>query len=108
MNIESALCAERIEADVNNTNMLLSPGMYAEAIIESGGSNNAFAVPKSAVLYNTTEGKYIFVGDDVNHLKKVSVSTGNQSSDSIEIFGDFKQGEKIVIDPDDGLNSKVQ
>ncbi len=107
MNVESALRAERIEADINNTNMLLSPGMYAEAIIESDGSNNAFAVPKSAI-FNTTEGKFVFVGDDIKQLKKVSVSTGNQSSDSIEIFGNLKEGEKVVTNPDDGLDNKLQ
>lgn len=102
MNVEPALRAERIEADINNKNMLLTPGMYAEVIIENNGSTNAFAVPKSAVL-TTTEGKYVFETDNAKLLKKVNVSTGNQSADSVEVFGALKQGEKVVTNPDDEM-----
>lgn len=93
MNVESALRSERIEADVNNKDLLLAPGMYAEVQLESVGNANAFKVPKSAVL-TTTEGKYVFTGTSEKDLKKVSVSTGNQSADSVEVFGALQDGKK--------------
>jgi RND family efflux transporter MFP subunit len=102
MNVESALRSERIEADVNNKDLSLAPGMYAEVQLESDGNANAFKVPKSAVL-TTTEGKYVFTGTNEKDLKKISVSTGNQSVDSVEVFGALQEGEKVVTNPDDEM-----
>ncbi|MGN6353136.1 MAG: efflux RND transporter periplasmic adaptor subunit [Parafilimonas sp.] len=102
MNVESALRSERIEADVNNKDLSLAPGMYAEVQLESDGNANAFKVPKSAVL-TTTEGKYVFTGTNEKDLKKISVSTGNQSVESVEVCGALQEGEKVVTNPDDEM-----
>ena len=105
--IQSALRSERIEVDVANADMKLSPGMYADVLLKTVGNATAFAVPKTAVL-TTTEGKFVFVSTGKYTYKKVSVSTGNQSTDRMEVYGDLKQGDQIVINPDDALVDEAE
>ena len=101
MNIQSQLRSELIEADIDNHDQKLSPGMYADVVLPSNGSANAFKVPKTAVL-TTTEGKYILTKDD-NKLKKISVTTGNQTDSKTEVFGNVQAGEKVIINPDEAM-----
>lgn len=102
MNIGEKLRAERIEVDVKNNDMQLAPGMYADVIVQMSGDANAYSVPKSAVL-TTTEGRYVFVNTGKDTYKKINVSTGNQTNDKTEVFGDLKAGEQVVANPDDAL-----
>ena len=84
-----------IEIDVENTGNKFKPGMYAEVVLPTSGSANAFVIPKSAVVI-TTERKYIIMVDDNNHAKWVDVSEGNQSADSTEIFGNLHNGVVVI------------
>jgi membrane fusion protein, multidrug efflux system len=80
---------------VLNPHDLFKPGMYAEVVLPTSGSANAFVVPRSAVV-TTTERKYVIVAD--NHVAKwVNVSEGNQSNDSTEIFGNLHTGDEVVV-----------
>ncbi|MBE7174632.1 MAG: efflux RND transporter periplasmic adaptor subunit [Williamsia sp.] len=107
MDIESRLRTERIEIDVNNADMKLSPGMYANVLMATKGSATGFAVPKSAVL-TTTEGRYVFVDSGNHNFRKINVSTGNQSAEEIEVYGALQKGQKVVINPDDALADEAE
>jgi membrane fusion protein (multidrug efflux system) len=63
----NAYRSETIEIDVQNTTNKFKPGMYAEVVLPTSGSANAFVVPKSAVV-TTTERKYI-VAVENSHAK---------------------------------------
>ncbi len=102
MNIQSQLRSELIEADIDNRDAKLSPGMYADVMLSSNGSANAFIVPKMAVL-TTTEGKYILVKNGENKLQKINVTTGNQSENKVEVFGDVQAGEQVIANPDESM-----
>jgi len=86
--------SETIEIDVLNSANIFKPGMYAEVVLPASGSTNAFVVPKSAVV-TTTERKYVIV-DDNNTARWVDVSTGNQSADSTEIFGNLHNADSVI------------
>ena len=105
--IQSQLRSERIEVDVPNADMKLSPGMYADVLLKTAGSTTAFAVPKTAVL-TTTEGKYVFVSTGKYTYKKITITTGNQAADKIEVYGDLKEGDKVVSNPDDALVDEAE
>ena len=107
MDISSQQRTERIEADINNKDLVLSPGMYADVLLQSNGSATAFSVPKSSVL-TTTEGRYVFVDTGKNTYRKVNVSTGNQTTDKIEVYGKLQQDEKVVTNPDDALEDNAE
>ena len=86
--------SETIEIDVLNPNNKFKPGMYAEVVLPTSGSENAFVVPKSEIV-TTTERKYVIVADN-NIAKWVDISEGNQANDSTEIFGNLHNGEEVV------------
>ncbi|MFI5195555.1 MAG: efflux RND transporter periplasmic adaptor subunit [Chitinophagales bacterium] len=87
--------SETIEIDAENTGNKFKPGMYAEVVLPTSGSANAYVVPKSAVV-TTTERKYVITVDDNSHAKWVDISEGNQSSDSTEIFGNLHNGTVVI------------
>jgi len=86
--------SETIEIDVLNPNDKFKPGMYAEVVLPTSGSTNAFVVPKSAIV-TTTERKYVIVADN-NIAKWVDISEGNQGNDSTEVFGNLHDGEEVI------------
>ncbi len=106
MNISSQLHSERIEMDVWNKDGVLSPGMYADVILNSKGNVQAFTIPKSAVV-TSTERKYILVIRNGKTIK-VDISTGNETTDKIEIFGKVEIGEKIITNANDEIKEGIQ
>ena len=89
--------SEAVEIDVRNADDKLKPGMYTEVLIPTSGSTNAFVVPRSAVV-TTTERKYVIAARD-GRSEWVDVSEGNQSNDSVEIFGRLHSSDKIITNP---------
>ncbi len=87
--------SETIEIDVKNASNMFKPGMYAEVVLPTSGSANAYVVPKSVVV-TTTERKYVIAVE--NGISKwIDVSEGNQGSDSTEIFCNLHPGDMVVV-----------
>lgn len=97
---------ERVEVDVPNTNGTLSSGMYADVIIYSGGNKNALFVPKSSVV-TSTERKYVLVVEK-GSIKKVDVSTGNQTTDKVEVYGALQSGDKVITNANDEMKESAK
>lgn len=93
--LSSNFRAETIEIDVANDEGLFKPGMYAEVVLPTSGSANAFIVPKTSVV-TTTERKYVIALQN-NKTKWVDVSEGNQGKDSTEIFCSLGNGDEVII-----------
>lgn len=88
--------AETMEIDVDNISNTFKPGMYAEVVLPTSGSANAFVVPKSAVV-TTTERRYV-IAVEKNTAKWIDISEGNQGNDSTEIFGNLHNGDVVLVD----------
>jgi membrane fusion protein (multidrug efflux system) len=101
MNVNAQYRSERMEIDVPNANGILAPGMYADINLYSKGNADAMWVPKSAVV-TSTERKYVLVSDNVK-VKKTDVSTGNQTTDKVEIYGNIQPGVKVIINANDEI-----
>jgi membrane fusion protein (multidrug efflux system) len=93
--INPQLRSERIEIDVMNKDNSLSPGMYADVILESKGNPSAYIVPKTSVV-NSTERKYVIITKK-GLRKKIDVITRNESVDKIEVFGNLNQQDSVII-----------
>lgn len=100
-NINPQLRSERVELDVANTGSKLSPGMYADVLLNATGNPNAFSVPKSAVV-TSTERKYVIVVRNGLTLK-VDVATGNETGTAIEVLGDIQPGEQVISNASDDI-----
>jgi membrane fusion protein (multidrug efflux system) len=102
-NINPQYRTERIELDVMNNDGLLASGMYTDVVFTSTGNANGLSVPKSAVV-TSTERKYVIVQRN-NKLVKADVSTGNESTDKIEITGSLQAGDKVIINANDEIKT---
>jgi RND family efflux transporter MFP subunit len=100
-NINSQYRSERIEVDVWNNQLLLSPGMYADVIITAKGNIDAYNVPKSSII-NSTEKKYVIVIRNGNKIK-VDVITGNETKDKTEVFGSLQVRDSVIINASDEI-----
>lgn len=100
-NISSQYRSERIEIDVPNKNGTLSAGMFADVVLNSTGNPNAFIVPKAAVV-TSTERKYVLISKEGKAVK-VDVSTGNESTDKIEVYGGLQVGDKVIAKANDEI-----
>ena len=103
-NITAQYRSERMEIDVLNKEGLLSPGMFADVVIYSKGNANALFVPKTAVV-TSTERKYVLLSKE-GKIIKVDVSTGNETADKSEIFGNLQVGDKVIAVANDEIKEK--
>jgi len=93
--------SEAVEIDVNNTQRLLKPGMYAEVILPVERSQPSMVVPSSAVV-TSTEGKYVICAVQGKSMR-VDVLEGNSRNDSTEVFGNLHTGDKVVLHATDEM-----
>jgi RND family efflux transporter MFP subunit len=101
MNINMQFRSERIELDVYNTDGQLAPGMYADVLFDSQGIPNSLSVPKSAVV-TSTERKYVLAVRDGKAVK-VDVMTGNENANNVEVIGNLKAGEEVIVNANDEI-----
>ena len=93
------------EVDVSNPNLTLVPGMYAEVNLTLDRSNDAVAVPISAVDLDPatpTKGKVVVVDAD-NHLESRTILVGMETANRIEVRSGLRDGELVVIGNRSGL-----
>ncbi len=100
-NVNTQFRSERIEIDVWNNNGLLSPGMYADIVLNAKGNTEAFSVPKSSVVVST-ERKYVIVIRD-GKIVKLDVLTGNETTEKIEVFGLLHSGDSVIVNANDEI-----
>ncbi len=100
-NVSLQFRSERMEIDVNNTNGVLRPGMFAEVVLNSKGNATALTVPKTAVV-TSTERKYVLLMKE-GKMSKVDVSTGNETVTKIEIFGNLQVGDTVIASASDEI-----
>lgn len=101
MNVNVQYRNERMEVDVINKDAVLAPGMFADVVLYSKGNIEALYVPKSAVVIST-ERKYVLVVNG-EKIKKVDVSTGNATTDKTEVYGNLKEGDKVIAVANDEI-----
>jgi membrane fusion protein (multidrug efflux system) len=92
--LDEKLRSERLEMDVYNKDKKLLPGMFAEVDVPIPARDSTFIVPKTAVVISTEKVFVVLVNN--HHAQWVDVKKGLQSGDKIEVYGDLKQGDKLV------------
>jgi RND family efflux transporter MFP subunit len=106
MNVNAQFRSERVEIDVSNKDGMLSSGMYADVVLYSKGNVNALYVPKSSIV-TSTERKYVLcIRND--KTVKVDVSTGNATTNKVEVYGMLKKGDKIIANANDEIQEGIQ
>lgn len=90
------------EIDVPNGQLLLIPGMYAEATITLEHKDNALSVPLEALtITGNTATAYVVGPDQKISIRKVSI--GLEAADRIEIVSGLKEGDVVITGNRGGL-----
>lgn len=93
--IDNRLRSERIEMDVENPHNQLLPGMVTEVDVPLPAPDSAFLVPRTAVV-NSTE-KVFVIRNNGGKAEWVNIKIGREALGRIEVFGDFKEGDQLVL-----------
>jgi membrane fusion protein (multidrug efflux system) len=105
--MDKGLRSERIEMDVPNEDVRLSPGMAAEATISLSGEAQAFVVPRGAVL-NSSEGVYL-IRNINGRAFKMPVVKGRENDSLIEVFGkDLSEGSIYVLKASEEIHDNTK
>ncbi|PSK92094.1 efflux RND transporter periplasmic adaptor subunit [Taibaiella chishuiensis] len=105
-NVDARYRNERIEIDVPNKDDRMSPGMYADVILDAPGDTEALIVPRNAVV-TSTEGRYVLRWQQ-GRISKVNVATGNAGGDSVQIYGALQEGDQVIAPANEDIAAGEQ
>ena len=83
------------EVDVNNPDLTLAPGMYADVTFNLEQKNGALLVPASAIIQGDQPS--VMMVDASNRVRKQAVVLGISGANSQEITAGLQPGDKVII-----------
>jgi RND family efflux transporter MFP subunit len=97
------------QVEINNSDRILKPGMFAKIEILLGKHENVLTLPNQCVLFDE-KGNYVYTVNEENTARKVYVQTGYKSETVTEIVTGINDGDKVAFAGQDQINdnSKVQ
>ncbi len=84
-----------VETEMPNTNLEVTPGMYATVVLKVEEQTNALAVPIEAVTGD--KNGTVFVVDPDNKVEERTVTVGLETPDKYEILLGLKEGELVMV-----------
>lgn len=84
------------EIDVDNKDLSIAPGMYANTLLQLEDRKNVVTIPVEALVLNGQR-QTVYVLDDANRIAVRSVQVGLQSQKLAEIVGGLNLGDRVVI-----------
>jgi RND family efflux transporter MFP subunit len=84
------------EVDVPNTDLSLSPGMYAETTVHLQQHDDVVTLPAQAVVQNGTSTSVLVV-DAQNKVHLRQVTLGIQSANQFEILSGLAANERVIL-----------
>jgi RND family efflux transporter MFP subunit len=90
------------EIDVDNRNGELLPGSYAEVHLKLPTPADTLKLPVDALIFKS-DGLQVATVDGSNHVALVSVTTGRDYGDSVEIVAGLNGSERVIANPPDSL-----
>jgi membrane fusion protein, copper/silver efflux system len=102
----------RVRVELDNRDLKLRPGMYADVYI-SVGDQEGVAVPREA-LVDTGDHQYVFVSKEGGRFEPRLVQVGARSDDKIQITSGLTEGERVVttanflIDSESRLKAAIE
>jgi RND family efflux transporter MFP subunit len=84
------------EVDVDNKDLSIAPGMYANTLLYLAHTENAVTIPIEALVINGNQ-QMVYVLDLTNHVHLRSVQVGLEGSKLAQILGGLNEGERVII-----------
>jgi RND family efflux transporter MFP subunit len=95
-NVNSDTRTMETEVDVDNKDLSISPGMYANAMLRLAHAENAVTIPVEALVING-ESRVVYVLDDTNHVHVRPVQVGLEGSKLAEIRSGVQPGDRVIL-----------
>lgn len=83
------------EIDVENKDLSLTPGMYANTTIELERHDNVLAVPVQALIRNGNQTSVLVV-DASHHVQSRNIVTGLQGANLVEVKSGLAEGDLVI------------
>jgi RND family efflux transporter MFP subunit len=86
----------QVEIRLDNSEMLLKPGMFARVILVTQVQKEVIVVPRDVVLGGKIDEPYVYVAENGIAHKRI-VKLGITQADRCEITEGLKPGEKLIV-----------
>ena len=83
------------EIDVENKDLSLTPGMYADTTLELERRDHVLTIPVQAVITNGNQSSVLIV-DDQNHVQTRNLTLGLQGSNLVEVKNGLAEGDRVI------------
>ena len=94
-NLNLATRTMETEIDVENKDLSLTPGMYANTTLELERHDNVLTIPVQAVI-RTGNQSSVLVVDNQNHVQTRAVTLGLQGSMLTEVKSGLAEGDRVI------------
>jgi RND family efflux transporter MFP subunit len=84
------------EVDVDNKDLSIAPGMYANTMLRLAHVENVVTVPVEALVIKGRD-QVVYVLDDTNHIHIRPVQIGIEGSKLAEIKSGLQPGERVIL-----------
>jgi RND family efflux transporter MFP subunit len=84
------------EVDLDNKDLSIDPGMYANALLQLDRAQNVLTVPVEALVLKGRR-QAVYVLDNNNHVRIRSVEVGTQGSKLAEIKSGLEIGDRVIL-----------
>jgi hypothetical protein len=84
------------EVDVQNKDLSISPGMYANSALRLAQVKNIVTIPLEALVLNESQ-QMVYVLDDTNHVHLRKVQVGIEGSKLAGIKSGLNPGERVIV-----------
>lgn len=95
------------EIDVNNGDLSISPGMYANTALQLAHVKHVITIPVEAVILRGDK-RVVYVLDASNHVHVRSVDVGMEGSKLAEIKNGLASGDRILIGGQDSYSENEE
>jgi RND family efflux transporter MFP subunit len=95
------------EVDVENRNLSISPGMYANTRLQMASSNNILTMPVEALVIRGDQ-QVVYVVDANNHIHVRAVVVGLRGTKLAEIKSGLSLGDHVIVGGQEKYNDGEQ
>ena len=88
------------EVDVENRDLAIAPGMYANTMLRLAHVENIVTVPIEALVLNGRQ-RVVYVVDSANHVRVRQVAVGIEGSKLAEIRSGLSPGDRVILGAQD-------
>jgi RND family efflux transporter MFP subunit len=85
------------EVDVQNNDLSIAPGMYANTALQLAHDHNVVTIPIEAVVLDAQQRPTVYLLGSNNHVHIRRVQEGIQGSKLVEIDSGIEQGDRVLI-----------